>query len=54
MNAQTAHEQTVESTKLSQTERPRYETPRIQALSEQEILSTFQITQSMATWWTTM
>jgi hypothetical protein len=33
--------------------RPRYEPPRIQALTEREILNTFQITQSMATWWTT-
>jgi len=35
------------------TERPRYETPRLQALSEKEILNTFQITQSMCGWWTT-
>ena len=34
-------------------ERPRYEPPRIQAMTEREILNTFQITQSMATWWTT-
>jgi hypothetical protein len=34
-------------------ERPRYETPRIQPMSEQEILNTFQITQSMAGWWAT-
>jgi hypothetical protein len=33
-------------------ERPRYETPRIQAMSEKDILSSFQITQSMGTWWT--
>jgi hypothetical protein len=32
---------------------PRYETPRIQVMTEKEILDTFQITQSMATWWTT-
>lgn len=32
---------------------PRYEPPRIQVMSEREILNTFQITQSMATWWTT-
>lgn len=31
--------------------RPRYEPPRIQVLSEQEILNTFQITQAMQTWW---
>ena len=33
-------------------ERPRYETPRIQAMSEKEILNSFQITQSMGAWWT--
>jgi len=27
--------------------------PRIQVMTEREILNTFQITQSMATWWTT-
>ena len=32
---------------------PRYEPPRIQVMTEKEILNTFQITQSMATWWTT-
>jgi hypothetical protein len=32
-------------------DRPRYEPPRIQVLSEQEILNTFQITQAMQTWW---
>jgi hypothetical protein len=35
------------------TERPRYETPRIQIMSEREILNTFQLTQSMAAWWVT-
>ena len=34
-------------------ELPRYEAPTIQVMSEREILNTFQITQSMATWWTT-
>jgi hypothetical protein len=34
-------------------ELPRYEAPRIQVMTEREILNTFQITQSMATWWTT-
>jgi hypothetical protein len=33
--------------------RPTYETPRIQVMTEREILNTFQITQSMAAWWTT-
>ena len=36
----------------NETERPRYETPRIQAMSEKDILNSFQITQSMGTWWT--
>jgi hypothetical protein len=31
--------------------RPVYEKPRIQAMSEQDILNTFQITQAMQTWW---
>lgn len=34
-------------------ERPQYEPPRIQVMTEREILNTFQITQSMNTWWTT-
>jgi len=31
---------------------PRYEAPRIQAMSEKDILNSFQITQSMGNWWT--
>lgn len=34
------------------TDRPAYETPRIQVMSERDILNTFQITQAMTTWWT--
>jgi hypothetical protein len=34
-------------------ELPRYETPKVKDVSEAEILKTFQITQSMAGWWTT-
>jgi hypothetical protein len=30
---------------------PRYEAPKIQAMSEKEILDSFQITQSMGAWW---
>ena len=30
---------------------PRYEAPRIQVMTEREILNTFQITQSMGAWW---
>lgn len=37
----------------SLSERPQYEPPRIQVMTEREILNTFQITQSMSTWWTT-
>jgi len=33
-------------------ELPVYEPPRIQVMSEREILNTFQVTQSMNTWWT--
>ena len=35
------------------TQRPAYEPPRIQEMSEKDILNTFQITQSMSGWWTT-
>lgn len=31
--------------------RPVYESPRVQVMTEREILNTFQITQAMATWW---
>jgi hypothetical protein len=31
--------------------RPAYETPRIQVMTEREILNTFQITQAMVSWW---
>jgi hypothetical protein len=44
--------QTAEKTATTKTERPRYETPRIQALTEKDILNNFQITQSMGGWWT--
>jgi hypothetical protein len=30
---------------------PAYEPPRLQVMSEREILNTFQITQSMNAWW---
>jgi hypothetical protein len=38
---------------VGESARPRYETPRIQVMTEREILNTFQITQSMVAWWTT-
>lgn len=34
-------------------ERPKYQAPSIRVMSEQEILNSFQITQSMAMWWAT-
>jgi hypothetical protein len=51
MNAQTTQTQSVEKQAANKADRPVYETPRIQAMSEKDILSTFQITQSMAGWW---
>lgn len=47
--AETAVKANVETSRHE--ERPRYEPPKIQVLSEQEILNTFQITQAMQTWW---
>ena len=35
------------------TDRPRYEAPRLEVMTERQILNTFQITQSMVGWWTT-
>jgi hypothetical protein len=35
------------------TARPSYEAPRIRVMTEQEILNSFQITQSMPGWWAT-
>jgi hypothetical protein len=40
-----------ESQIQDKSELPRYETPRIQAMSEKDILNSFQITQSMGVWW---
>lgn len=34
-----------------ETKRPAYEKPRVQVMTERDILNTFQITQAMATWW---
>lgn len=39
--------------KASAPSRPRYEPPRIQMMTERDILNSFQITQSMANWWVT-
>jgi hypothetical protein len=46
-------ETTINPAPVQQTERPQYETPRVQVMSEREILNTFQITQSMCGWWAT-
>jgi hypothetical protein len=35
-------------------ERPAYERPRMQMMTERELLNTFQLTHSMAGWWTTL
>ena len=51
MNEQRTETPTIETARAEQL--PRYEPPRIQAMTERDILNTFQITQSMATWWTT-
>ena len=32
-------------------DRPAYVQPRVQVMSETDILNTFQITQDMQTWW---
>jgi hypothetical protein len=45
--------QTTTTQTPNQTSRPRYETPKIQAMTEKEILNSFQITQSMGGWWVT-
>jgi hypothetical protein len=36
-----------------QADRKTYEPPKIQAMSEEEVLSAFQITQAGLTWWIT-
>jgi hypothetical protein len=33
------------------TERPAYVQPRVQVMSERDVLNTFQVTQAMQTWW---
>lgn len=52
MNLQATTPQPAETRAARSPDRPRYVTPHIQAMSEKEILTTFQITQSMGTWWT--
>ncbi|CAM3110466.1 hypothetical protein SPAN111604_04230 [Sphingomonas antarctica] len=41
----------IETTDSDDAVLPHYETPRIQAMSEKDILNSFQITQSMGGWW---
>ena len=50
MTSQTIDTKNTEAQTQAQT-LPRYEAPRIQAMSEKEILNSFQITQSMGVWW---
>jgi hypothetical protein len=50
MTSQTIDSKTAETHTGAQA-LPRYEAPRIQAMSEKEILNSFQITQSMGVWW---
>lgn len=52
MNQQSAIEQAVEIRASASSNRLPYVTPRIQQMSEKDILTTFQITQSMGAWWT--
>jgi hypothetical protein len=51
--AQTVQSPGPASNSVPPAERPLYEPPRLQVMTEREILSAFQITQSMATWWAT-
>jgi hypothetical protein len=46
MNTQPVADRTEEKSDL-----PQYEAPRIQVMSEKDILNFFQITQSMGMWW---
>lgn len=32
---------------------PEYESPKIEVMTEKDVLNTFQITQAMQTWWGT-
>ncbi|MCU1227523.1 MAG: hypothetical protein JWO97_407 [Acidobacteria bacterium] len=43
--------QVTTSPEKSKNDRPAYVTPRVQVMSEKDILNTFQITQAMQTWW---
>lgn len=44
--------QAIDTKTTAKQDLPRYETPRILALSEKDVLNSFQITQSMGAWWT--
>lgn len=40
-----------DTARAGDTELPPYEPPRIKLLDEEEVLSTFQVTQAGYTWW---
>jgi len=40
-----------ETTPVNVEARPRYEAPSVRIMTETEILTTFQITQAMGSWW---
>ena len=39
------------ATKADKKDKPAYVQPKVQVMSEKEVLNTFQVTQAMATWW---
>jgi hypothetical protein len=41
------------SQEQKKSDRPAYVPPRLQVMSERDILKVFQVTQAMQTWWTT-
>ena len=51
MNSKNMNNIAPETTREGSADLPRYEAPRIQAMSEKDILNSFQITQSMGAWW---
>ncbi len=54
MNTQNQNTPSVAPEAKAAVDLPIYESPRILELSERDILNSFQLTQSMAGWWTTM
>jgi len=45
-------QETVKRNEDKKQDRPQYQPPRMQQMSEREIMNSFQITQSMGGWWT--